>query len=166
MLSATHLHAIVVHFPIALLLVGFASELFGRLSGRTFFSQMGYYLLLLGTAGAVAAYFSGDAAGEGMEEGSLAAAVERHEEAAQIALWLALITTAVYSWRAWRAAAPTWSGWLGLLLFTATIGATALTGYRGGQLVYQHGAGVELALPDFQGGENPATEGQEGKDDD
>ncbi|HNG90908.1 MAG TPA: hypothetical protein PK858_11910, partial [Saprospiraceae bacterium] len=84
-----------MHFPIALLMVGFASELFGRLSGRSFFSRMGFYLLLLGTAGAVVSYLSGDAAGEGMEEGSLEAAVEEHEESALVTLILALAVTVI-----------------------------------------------------------------------
>ncbi|HND87757.1 MAG TPA: DUF2231 domain-containing protein, partial [Saprospiraceae bacterium] len=127
-----------MHFPIALLMVGFASELFGRLSGRSFFSRMGFYLLLLGTAGAVVSYLSGDAAGEGMEEGSLEAAVEEHEESALVTLILALATSALYGWNAWRANTPGWSGWLGVLLFATTIVSLGVTGYYGGQLVYRH----------------------------
>ncbi len=37
--------------------------------------------------------------------------------------------------------------WAGILLYTLLVVAVARTGYLGGQLVFSHGAGVELALP-------------------
>lgn len=46
-----------------------------------------------------------------------------------------------------------WAQWASLLLFTVLVGAVARTGYLGGELVFKHGAGIELALPDF--GEQP-----------
>jgi uncharacterized membrane protein len=46
-----------------------------------------------------------------------------------------------------------WAKILSVILFTAVIGAIARTGYLGGQLVYKHGAGVELRLPDFSDAE-------------
>jgi len=90
MISSTHLHAMVVHFPIALILVGFLSEVIGLFSSKIFFRQAALYLLILGSMGVVAAYFSGDAAGSGMEEGSMGKALELHEQAAQFTLWLTL----------------------------------------------------------------------------
>jgi len=48
-----------------------------------------------------------------------------------------------------------WIKWAGIILFTALVGSVARTGYLGGQLVYSHGAGVQLALPDFN---NPDVE--------
>ena len=75
MIAATHLHAMLIHFPIALLIIGFLSELMGLVSKKIFFNQVAYYLLILGTFGTIAAYLSGDAAGEGMEEGTLGKAI-------------------------------------------------------------------------------------------
>jgi hypothetical protein len=43
-------------------------------------------------------------------------------------------------------------------LFTAVIGAIARTGDLGGQLVYKHGAGIKLELPDFS---NPVSDKEE-----
>ena len=149
MISATHIHAMIIHFPIALLMTGFLSEVIALFSKKDFFKQAAFYLLLLGALGASAAYLSGSYAGEGIEEGPLEVPMELHENAALLTLWLSIITAmfrvVLYYFKYNR----TWTKWVGMLLFTALIGSISYTGYLGGQLVYAHGAGVELALPDF-----------------
>jgi len=149
MISATHLHAMVVHFPIALLIVGFLSELTAFFIKPTFFRQAAFYLLLLGTMGAIASYLAGNAAGGGMEEGPMQKAMELHEQAATIALWLTCFTAVVYLAITFLKNQNKWVIIVSVILFACVIGAIARTGYLGGQLVYKHGAGVELALPDF-----------------
>jgi len=149
MISATHLHAMIIHFPIALLMAGFLSEVIALFSKKEFFSNVAFYLLLLGALGASAAYLTGSYAGEGIEEGPLKNPMELHEEAATITLWLAIVTAlfrvVIYYFKYNRS----WTKWVGIILFTALVGSVARTGYLGGQLVYSHGAGVQLALPDF-----------------
>lgn len=149
MISATHLHAMIIHFPIALLMAGFLSEVIALFSKKEFFSNVAFYLLLLGALGASAAYLTGSYAGEGIEEGPLKNPMELHEEAATITLWLAIVTALfrviIYYFKYNRS----WTKWVGIILFTALVGSVARTGYLGGQLVYSHGAGVQLALPDF-----------------
>lgn len=158
MISAAHLHAMVVHFPIALLIVGFLSELTALVFKKPFFQQAAFYLLLLGTAGALASYLAGNAAGEGIEEGPLGKAMEMHEQAATIAIWLTGFTAAAYLFMAFFTYQKSWARIAGIILFAGVIGAIARTGYLGGQLVYKHGAGVQLALPDFS---NPAVDKDE-----
>ncbi len=154
MITPTHLHAMVIHFPIALLFVAFLSEVLGLLFKKTFFTTAAFYLLILGTFGTIAAYFSGGAAGEGMEEGTLGKAIGMHEEAAYISLWLAIITTLVYSALAGFKYEQKWAKLVAVLLMATLIGAVSRTAYLGGQLVYKHGAGVELSLPDFNETDN------------
>lgn len=149
MISSTHLHAMVVHFPIALLMVAFLFEVTSFLYKKEFLRQSAFYLLLLGMLGTVVSYLAGNAAGEGMEEGPLNKAMELHEQAATISLWLTIITTLVYGSIYFLKFNKGWLRIIGVLLFTGVIGSIARTGYLGGQLVYKHGAGVELALPDF-----------------
>jgi uncharacterized membrane protein len=149
MISATHLHAMAVHFPIALLIVGFLFELISLFYKKDFFNQSAFYLLLLGMVGTVVSYLAGSAAGEGMEEGTLKKAMELHEQAATISLWLTIITALVYAGYYLLKYNPRWLRIAGVLLFAGVIGSIARTGYLGGQLVYKHGAGVELTLPDF-----------------
>jgi uncharacterized membrane protein len=149
MLTATHLHAMLVHFPIALLLVAFASEIVGLITKRQFFREVAIYLLFLGAAGTVASYWVGQNAGAGMEEGSLAEAMELHEQAGTISLILVLLTTVAYGYAFWQKISSKGFQIVCLILFCLSIAAIGRTGYLGGQLVFKHGAGVELALPDF-----------------
>lgn len=148
MISSTHLHAMVIHFPIALLIIGFLSELFGYLIKKPFFNQAAFYLLILGTFGTIIAYLSGDAAGEGIEEGTLGKAIGMHQEAATVTLWLAIFTSLLYVAILFFKFQNKWFKLISILLFAAVIGAVTRTAYLGGQLVYKHGAGVEIGLTD------------------
>lgn len=149
MLTAPHIHAMVIHFPIALILIGFLSEIIALISKKHFFKNVAFYLLLLGALGAIVAYVSGSYAGDGMVDGILQKPMELHEEAANLTLWLAIITALFRVLLYYFKYESTWSKWVGIILFAALVGSVARTGYLGGQLVFQHGAGIELALPDF-----------------
>lgn len=147
MIDINHLHPMIVHFPIALLMVGFLSDLLGITLKKDFFNRAGYYLLILGTIGVVAAYFSGEFAGDGVvEAGALGQALETHESAALISLWLMVGTALV------RIGAVIFHRYNGIiriiaiLLFFVGILSIARTGYYGGELVYKHAAGVQLNL--------------------
>ncbi|NOU48329.1 MAG: DUF2231 domain-containing protein [Bacteroidales bacterium] len=149
MISATHLHAMIIHFPIALLMAGFLSEVIALISKKEFFGTAAFYLLILGALGAIAAYMSGDFAGEGIEEGPLKIPMELHEQAATITLWLAIGTALFRAVIFYFNYSRKWTKVVGIVLFVLLAGAVSRTGYLGGQLVYSHGAGVQLALPDF-----------------
>jgi len=158
MISASHLHAMLIHFPIALIITGFVAEIAGLISNKPVFKLGGFYLLLAGTAGTIFSYLTGNAAGEGMEEGPLETAMEQHEQAGTFALWLTIATAAVYLGIYIFKYHKKWLRIAAIVLFAAAVGAIARTGYLGGQLVYKHGAGVELSLPDFS---NPGTDTDE-----
>ena len=143
----THIHPMLVHFPISLLIIGFLSETIGLILKKEFFSTAGFYLLLLGAAGAGAAYLSGDAAGDGITEvGALKLALETHEGAAELTVWLAGIAAVV------RIAIVMLKKYSGMyktaayVLFLCAVLAVARTGFYGGELVYKHAAGVQLDL--------------------
>lgn len=155
MLDSTHFHAMVVHFPIALVIVGFASEIAGVFFKKDFFATAGLYLLTLGAVSAGVAYFSGDLAGDGVSEsGALKKALETHEEAAGLALWALAFATAA---RLALAATGRYRGALkavSLVLFFIGVLAVGRTGYYGGQLVFNHAAGVQFNLGfEFNSGE-------------
>jgi uncharacterized membrane protein len=146
MFTATHLHAMIVHFPIALVLVGFLFETIGLISKKDFFHKASFYILILAAAGAIVSYLTGHSAGEGMESGSLGTAIEAHEEAALVTLWLIVAVAVV------RLVIEFWKksfAWLKITAFILLLGAVAgvaRTGYLGGQLVFRHAAGVELGF--------------------
>lgn len=146
-MDLTHLHPMIVHFPIALLIVGFLFDIVGLFSKRESFAQMAFYLLVLGALGVIAAYITGNQAGSGItEEGALKQALETHEEAATLTIWIVSIA-AVF-----RIALVLLKKFKGVLkmvslaLFLLAVIAIARTGFYGGELVYKHAAGVQLDL--------------------
>lgn len=149
MISATHLHAMIVHFPIALLLVGFLFEVIGLIRKSSFFKQASFYLLLLAAAGAITAYLTGDAAGDGMEGGSLGMAMEAHEQAAMITLLLTIAAALVQLTLELIKRSISWLNVVAFILFAAAVVGVSRTGYLGGQLVFKHAAGVELSIGHF-----------------
>lgn len=145
MFDTTFIHPMVVHFPIALLIIGFLADAIGVIFKKDFFSKAGFYLLILGTIGVIAAYITGENAGEKVEEiAAVEQAFEAHEEAAKTTLILALITAVV---RIIFVSLKKYSGafkWLTLVLFLFTVISIFNTGHKGGTLVYNYGAGVQL----------------------
>lgn len=147
MFDTTHIHPMIVHFPIALLIVGFLFDLLGAVLRKDFYGKVGFNLLILGTLGVVAAYFTGNLAGGGITEaGALKQALEIHEEAAELSLWLmvgtaviriALIITKKYT-GSWR--------WITVVLLFIGVLSIARTGYYGGELVFKHAAGVQFNI--------------------
>lgn len=149
MITATQLHAMVIHFPIALILTAFLSEIVFFLNKKDFYRYASFYLLILGVSGTMAAYASGNNASDEISNGLLKDPIEMHEDAATIMLWLAIITVvikgAMYNFNYQRV----WAQWISFLLFAVLVGYVARTGYLGGELVFKHGAGTELAPSDL-----------------
>ncbi len=155
MIDVQLLHPMIVHFPIALLIVGLLADAIGLFSKKEFFSKAGFYLLILGTIGVIAAYFSGNLAGEGVTEaGSLKQALETHEDAAELSIWLmsaaALVRIAFIAFKRYSGSLK----WVAFALFLIGVLSIARTGYYGGELVFKHPAGVQFNLgfgdPDAQ----------------
>lgn len=147
MFDLTHIHPMLVHFPIALLIVGILAEVVGLALKKKFFSDAAFLLLILGAAGAVAAVLSGSNAAEGIEEaGTLKQAVEAHEGAAELAMWLTVIAasfrTALFVMKKHKGALQ----YVSAVLFLIAVLAVARAGYYGGELVFKHAAGVTFQL--------------------
>ena len=146
----TFFHPMVVHFPIALLIAGFFSDLAGILLKKEYLSKAGLLMLLAGALGAVVAYFSGSSAGEGLAEGgALKQALEAHEGAAELTLWLVLVGAVL---RGGFVLAKKYSGalrWIPTVVLLAAVLSIARTGHLGGQLVFKHAAGVQLSFDTF-----------------
>ncbi len=147
MITANHLHAMIVHFPIALLFTGFLSDMIYLATKKQFFRTAGLYLLVLGALGTVAAYFTGSAAGEGMDDGtSLGKAMELHEDAALLTMLISIVAAGFRVAIEATSFKPKWGYAASVVLFALVIGSAARTGFYGGELVFKHGAGVELEI--------------------
>ena len=138
-------HPAIVHAPIALIIVGAAFELAGRALDREWWRKAAFAMLTVGVLAAGLAVLSGRQAEEGVERQGVAKdAIHEHEEMAELTLWLGLgaVVTRAVAGRlgAVRAAVAG----LALLLHLAAAITVGITGFRGGLLVFEHGAGVKV----------------------
>lgn len=140
------LHPALVHFPIVLVLLGAAVAVAAAIVPRWRLPLIAAVLLGLGAVGSVIAVQTGERDGELVNETpALERVLEQHEEWAERTQSAAIIASilavgAVVTFR-WPAVAR------GLNVVTAVSAMAATwcvveTGHYGGQLVYQHGAGV------------------------
>jgi uncharacterized membrane protein len=143
-------HPAVVHFPIALILVGTAFSAvvaFWRKSPLTWVAAV---LLGLGALGAWSAVESGESAGGLLEKGTpeREALVDSHETWAKRTLMVTTAAAALAVATALLGAWPRIARGVSILAIIASASAAFAvyeTGHRGGELVYRHGAGVEMA---------------------
>lgn len=136
------LHPFLVHFPVALLTVGWLADVYAVIRGRSHGSELGWWNGVAGTAGLCAAVASGLIAKNATGPlGALpAAALSDHE---QIAFATSVAFLVLYGWRFTRRRnIPTASPWLFLLLTGGAVVLLWLTAHIGGDLVHQFGVGV------------------------
>ena len=149
-------HPAIVHMPIALIIVGALFEVAGIALDREWWRKAAFAMLVVGVLGAGLAVLSGRAAEENVErQGISKHAIESHEQMAFLTLWLGLsaIVARATSHRfgAWREMVAR----LALLLHLATGVTVGVAGYRGGLLVFEHGAGVRVNGTQIQYPERP-----------
>lgn len=130
------LHPIAVHFPIALLITGWAACALGR--RMEWLPNAASWLLWLGTAAAWTALGLGLLAEKTAPHVPPAwQTLNRHQT---LAYWTAGSFTVLSLWR-WR-----WGDWRPRLFLFAWVLACAVllaTAYQGGELVFTHGMGVK-----------------------
>lgn len=146
-------HPLVVHFPIALVVVATALLLAARLLRSEALAAtaatVGTWNLCLGAAAAVFALATGLGAVLDLDVSAAArAAVSAHMK------W-AMFTTLVFVLLAvWRGAGTTprsRPSWIFLIVLLAATAALAVTSYRGGKNVYEYGVGVRrIAVRSFE----------------
>ena len=137
------LHPMIVHFPIALLITSVLFDAASHIFKRESLRDGALWLLVLGLIGGIAAAIAGDWAEEAAEKAGIAESlIKTHESLAFVTLG---IFGVLFLWRIFMR--NQFSGQLlAIYLLVATIGVGTLsaTGYYGGDLVYKHGAGVNV----------------------
>jgi len=144
------LHPAVVHFPIALLLVGAGLSLLAVVFPR--WSLATALILVLGAVGAVVAAQTGEQEEHRLPKttGELHEALENHEHAGErarnfslVAAFLAVLTVIAARWRLVKRMLAGATAVVALM----TAYHVAQAGHYGGALVYEHGLGVGKAPP-------------------
>ncbi|NVN95745.1 MAG: DUF2231 domain-containing protein [Bacteroidetes bacterium] len=138
MMSVTHLHPLSVHFPIALIIVGFFAEIaFLIFKKQSYLFDLGFYLLIIGTISATLALFTGAMFTSEMK-GIAGEIQETHELLAWITISILVFTSLLRIFLKAKNNNNYRLKWLVFFLYLLAAVFIGLTGYYGGTLVYNY----------------------------
>lgn len=138
MFSTSHLHPMLVHFPIALVAIGFLAEFaFLLFKKEVCLTKMGLYLLVIGTLAACATWLSGDLFTSEMS-GAAGEIRETHELLATITVVLLIATLVLRSALLFKKSENTKLKTLAFVLYGLAALSVSATGFFGGTLVYNY----------------------------
>jgi uncharacterized membrane protein len=138
MLSIDHLHPMLVHFPIALIMVGFLFDMASLLIRKeACLSFAGFWLLIIGTLATIATFFSGIFFTADMA-GTAGIVRKTHATFAAVTMILLIINSLlrIYLKRSNRESSPL--KWLSFAIYALAALMVGITGFYGGNLVYNH----------------------------
>ncbi len=142
MFSTSHLHPLLVHFPIALVLFGFLAE-FALLFFKNEVSlrKMGFYLLIAGTLSAIVTWLTGNFFTSEMD-GAAGAIRATHELFATITLVLLVTTSILQSILLFIHNENPKLKILAFVMYGFAAISVGITGFFGGSLVYDYMMGL------------------------
>jgi uncharacterized membrane protein len=143
MFNTTHLHPMIVHFPVALILVGFLADVvYLFVKKEICLSKMGLFLMVLGTLGAGAAFLTGNLFTVEPTEGSMVEIFERHETLALVTLLIMSIGTLIrLGMIIFKKDKPLFR-WLVFGLYFLGALSVGATGFLGGSMVMDYMIGL------------------------
>lgn len=143
MFNTDHLHPIIVHFPIALITVGFIAEVVSLfLRSEKCLSKTGFYLMVLGSLAAIAAWATGQLFTEEPTQGEILKVFEKHETGALITMVLIVTGTLFRIWLMVKKREETSLKWIPFAFYLLAFAAVTFTGYMGGTMVYNFMIGL------------------------
>ena len=138
MFSLTHLHPMLVHFPIALILIGFTADIISiYFNKRDEWSTLGFHLLIIGTLSAIVALISGTMFTSEME-GAAHDVQETHELFAWITVINLVILSAFRIYLKVKNRQGATFRWIAFAWYAVVAVAVSITGFFGGTLVYNY----------------------------
>jgi uncharacterized membrane protein len=133
----------IVHFPIALITVGFIAEVVSLFFKREkCLSRTGFYLMILGSLAAIAGWASGHLFTEAPTQGEILKVFSSHETGALITMILILAGTVFRIWLVIKKKEETQLKWIAFGFYLLAFAAVTFTGYMGGTMVYNFMIGL------------------------
>jgi uncharacterized membrane protein len=127
----------VVHFPIALIIAGFLSDVVSMFfKNEKCLSKTGLYLMVLGALSAVAAWLTGELFTSEPTQGEIVNIFEKHETGALITMILIVFGSIFRIWLVIAKKEDTQFKWVVFGLYFLAFAAVSYTGYVGGSMVY------------------------------
>ena len=137
MFNTAHLHPMIVHFPVALITVGFLAEVVSLFfKSEKCLSKTGFYLMVLGALSAIAAWSTGQLFTNEPSQGEIARIFEKHETWALITMILMIIGSAFRIYLMIRKKEETQLKWIAFGFYFLAFAAVTFTGFMGGTMVY------------------------------
>lgn len=138
MFDTSHIHPMLVHFPIALVVFGFIADVASLyFKKEACLSKMGTYLLIVGTLSALATWLSGVLFTAEMS-GSAGQVKETHELFAFITIITLVITATLRLYLLIGKKDNSNLKWVAFILYGLATISVSLTGFFGGTLVYSY----------------------------
>lgn len=139
MFNTSHLHPMIVHFPIALITIGFIADLASLFFKREkCLSKTGFYLMIAGTLAAIAAWSTGQLFTNEPAQGEIVRVFESHETGAMITMILMIIGSAFRMWLIIYKKEETSMKWIAFGFYLLGFAAVTYTGFMGGTMVYNY----------------------------
>jgi uncharacterized membrane protein len=136
MFDSSHLHPMIVHFPIAIIFIGFLFDLFSLfITKEKCLSKMGLYLEVIGMFAALAAFGTGYYLTSPME-GEAGVLREQHQLFATMTLVSIILATFFRLLLVYQKKEETYLKYAAMGLFLFAFVFVQITGYLGGSLVY------------------------------
>jgi uncharacterized membrane protein len=143
MFDTGHLHPMVVHFPVALIIVGFLADVvYLFFKKEKCLSKTGFYLMILGTVAACAAFATGHLFTSEPTEGDMVNIFTRHETGALITILIMLTGSVVRLYLVINKKEESTLKWLVFLLYFFGTAAVSYTGLMGGTMVFNYMMGL------------------------
>ena len=137
MFNTDHLHPMIVHFPIALIIVGFTADVFSLFfKNEKCLSKTGFYLMVLGALAAIAAWSTGQLFTSEPTQGAIVDVFEKHETGAMITMIIIVIGAAFRIWLVMKKKEETPLKWVAFGLYFLAFAAVSFTGFIGGVMVF------------------------------
>ncbi len=137
MFNTAHLHPMIVHFPIALITIGFLAEVFSLfIKSEKCLSKTGFYLMILGTLAAIAAWSTGQLFANEPTQGEIVNVFSRHETGALITMCMMILGSAFRIWLIIKKKEETQLKWIAFAFYFLGFAAVTFTGFMGGSMVY------------------------------
>jgi len=138
MISTTHFHPMLVHFPIALVVFGFIAEIAALyFKKEIYLSRMGFILLIIGTLSALTAWLTGT-----LFTSEMAGAAGEIKDTHELFAWITLGTllAALFLRIVIQAKKNENTGLksIALILYGLAAVSVSVTGFYGGTLVYNY----------------------------
>jgi uncharacterized membrane protein len=142
MFDTNHFHPMIVHFPVALITIGFILDFLNLIFKKEIcLSKAGFYLLLTGTAAAIVAVLTGLLFTANLQ-GAVGELKEQHETLAFITLAILLVASIIRLFIVIKKNESKSLKWLVFLLYLLGVVFVGITGNLGGTMVFNYMIGL------------------------